>query len=86
MVEVGQYLKRKLADRAEKCGRKPGNIANSKFWYEVRKKVAEVLEHEKTLGIKRDITVGSSEDINNCAEEADSEVMMDIYRIKKGPR
>lgn len=74
MVEVGQYLKRKLADRAEKCGRKPGNIANSKFWYEVRKKVAEVLEHEKTLGIKRDITVGSSEDINNCTEEADSEV------------
>ena len=28
MVEVGQYLKRKLADRAEKCGKKPGNIAN----------------------------------------------------------
>lgn len=55
MVEVGQYLKKKLADRAEKNGRQPGNVTNSKFWYEVRKKIQEVLEKEKELGIKRDI-------------------------------
>jgi len=74
MVEVGQYLKRKLADRAEKCGKKPGNIANSKFWYEVRKKIAEVLEQEKALGIKRDIAVDDSESLtNDNNEEADSE-------------
>ena len=96
MVEVGQYLKRKLADRAEKCGKKPGNIANrliivkyliqkyfifSKFWYEVRKKIAEVLEQEKALGIKRDIAVDDSESLtNDNNEEADSEVSDSYFK------
>lgn len=39
-------IKKKL-DRAEKNGRQPGNVTNSKFWYEeVRKKIQEVLEQE----------------------------------------
>jgi len=75
MVEVGQYLKKKLADRAEKNGRQPGNVTNSKFWYEVRKKIQEVLEQEKALGIKRDIENedDDSDDVIPGSGGADSE-------------
>lgn len=51
MVEVGQYLKRKAAVRAEKCGKAvytPNAVTNSKFWYEVRKKIAEVQEEKRS--------------------------------------
>lgn len=50
MVEVGQYLKRKAMERAERAGKQSHNsvnVTNSKFWYEVRKKINEVLEQEK---------------------------------------
>ena len=76
MVEVGQYLKRKLADRAEKVGRQAGNVTNSKFWYEVRKKVQEVLEQERALGIKRDINDDDDSDdiLNTAGADSDAEV------------
>jgi len=75
MVEVGQYLKRKLADRAEKVGRQAGNVTNSKFWYEVRKKVQEVLEQERALGIKRDINDDDDSDdiLNTAGGDSDAE-------------
>jgi len=50
MVEVGQYLRRKASERAERSGKQLNNavsVTNSKFWYEVRKKINEVLEQEK---------------------------------------
>ena len=50
MVEVGHYLKRKASERAERAGKQnqnPITVTNSKFWYEVRKKINEVLEQEK---------------------------------------
>ena len=56
MVEVGQYLKRKAVERAERSGKhnyNPVTVTNSKFWYEVRKKINEVLEQEKASGTKR---------------------------------
>eukprot|EP00090_Calanus_glacialis_P012893 TRINITY_DN21527_c0_g1_i1.p1 TRINITY_DN21527_c0_g1~~TRINITY_DN21527_c0_g1_i1.p1 ORF type:complete len:361 (+),score=99.86 TRINITY_DN21527_c0_g1_i1:295-1377(+) len=56
MVEVGQYLKRKAIERAERSGKhnyNPVTVTNSKFWYEVRKKINEVLEQEKAAGNKR---------------------------------
>ena len=56
MVEVGQYLKRKAIERAERSGKqnyKPVNVTNSRFWYEVRKKINEVLEQEKIAGNRR---------------------------------
>jgi len=55
MVEVGQYLRRKATERAERAGKQTYNsmtITNSKFWYEVRKKINEVLEQEKMAGNK----------------------------------
>ena len=53
----------------------------SKFWYEVRKKIAEVLEQEKALGIKRDIAVDDSESLtNDNNEEADSEVSDSYFK------
>lgn len=56
MVEVGQYLKRKAIERAERSGKhnhNPVTVTNSKFWYEVRKKINEVLEQEKAEGSRR---------------------------------
>jgi len=56
MVEVGQYLKRKASERAERSGKQnynPVTVTNSKFWYEVRKKINEVLEQEKIAGNRR---------------------------------
>jgi len=52
MVEVGQYLKRKNIERAERSGKIISSaslnaVTNSKFWYEVRKKINDVLEQEK---------------------------------------
>merc|ERR1712241_531949 len=78
MVEVGQYLKRKLADRAEKNGRQAGNVTNSKFWYEVRKKIQEVLEQEMAMGIKRDIENDDDDDsddiiVNNTGADSEDE-------------
>jgi len=52
MIEVGQYLRRKASERAEKAGKPThvqGSITNSKFWYEVRKKINEILESKKDL-------------------------------------
>ncbi|XP_023331057.1 uncharacterized protein LOC111703371 [Eurytemora carolleeae] len=48
MIEVGQFLKKK-----EKEGT---GVTNSKFWYEVRKKICQVLDEERTkvLPIKDD--------------------------------
>lgn len=52
MIEVGQYLRRKANERAERAG-KPVNmnasVTNSKYWYEVRKKINEVLDSQKDL-------------------------------------
>lgn len=50
MIEVGQYLRRKASERAEKAGKPAqtqGSITNSKFWYEVRKKINEIIESKK---------------------------------------
>ena len=51
-------------------------MTNSKFWYEVRKKIQEVLEQEKELGIKRDIENedDDSDDVIPGHGVADSEV------------
>ena len=51
-------------------------MTNSKFWYEVRKKIQEVLEQDKALGIKRDIENedDDSDDVIPGNEGADSEV------------
>ena len=51
-------------------------MTNSKFWYEVRKKIQEVLEKEKELGIKRDIENedDDSDDVIPGHGGADSEV------------
>jgi len=84
MIEVGQYLKRKLADRAERAGRQPGNVTNSKFWYEVRKKIQEVLQQEKEMGIKRDIEIDDddSDDIlvSQNGAESEDEIGTDVSR------
>jgi len=69
MVEVGQFLRRKATERAERAGKQnqnPITVTNSKFWYEVRKKINEVLEKEK----KR--TISQNED------DSDNEVAHDI--------
>ena len=66
MVEVGQYLKRKAIERAERSGKhnyNPVTVTNSKFWYEVRKKINEVLEQEKEAGVRR--TSQNEEDSEN---------------------
>ena len=59
----------------------PGNVTNSKFWYEVRKKIQEVLEQEKALGIKRDIENedDDSDDVIPGSGGADSEVCHVIH-------
>ena len=81
MVEVGQYLRRKLTERKEKNGRHNGSVTvtNSKFWYEVRKKIQEVLENEKVIGVKNEMeNDDDSDDVNNDSAvhttSADSEV------------
>jgi len=56
MVEVGQYLRRKASERAERAGKPlytPGAVTNSKFWYEVRKKITEILETKRATGARR---------------------------------
>ena len=82
MVEVGQYLRRKLTERKEKNGRQNGSVTvtNSKFWYEVRKKIQEVLENEKVIGVKNEMeNDDDSDDVNNDSAvhttSADSEVI-----------
>ena len=56
-------------------------MTNSKFWYEVRKKIQEVLEQEKALGIKRDIENedDDSDDVIPGSGGADSEVCHVIH-------
>ena len=85
MVEVGQYLRRKLAERKEKNGKPSGSVTvtNSKFWYEVRKKIQEVVENEKVIGSKNEMeNDDDSDDVNNDSAinttSADSEVMREI--------
>ena len=85
MVEVGQYLRRKLAERKEKNGKPSGSVTvtNSKFWYEVRKKIQEVVENEKVIGSKNELeNDDDSDDVNNDSAinttSADSEVMREI--------
>ena len=85
MVEVGQYLKRKLTERKEKNGRQNGGVTvtNSKFWYEVRKKIQEVLENEKVIDAKNEMeNDDDSDDVNNDSAihttSADSEVIRNI--------
>ena len=61
----------------------PGNVTNSKFWYEVRKKIQEVLENEKVIGVKNEMeNDDDSDDINNASAvhttSADSEVIREI--------
>ena len=82
MVEVGQYLRRKLIERKEKNGRQNGSVTvtNSKFWYEVRKKIQEVLDSEKRIDAKDEAENDEdSDDINNDSAvhttSADSEVI-----------
>lgn len=60
----------------------PGNVTNSKFWYEVRKKIQEVLEQDKALGIKRDIE-NEDDDSDDVipAGGADSEVCHANYAL-----
>ena len=83
MVEVGQYLRRKLIERKEKNGRQNGSmtVTNSKFWYEVRKKIQEVMETEKRIEAKNEAdNDDDSDDINNDSAvhttSADSEVIL----------
>ena len=85
MVEVGQYLRRKLTEKKEKTGRPNGSVTvtNSKFWYEVRKKIQEVVENEKSIGVKNEMeNDDDSDDVNNDSAihttSADSEVIRNI--------
>lgn len=51
MIEVGQYLRKKAGERAEKQGKmvpSTAGITNSKFWYEVRKKINEIVEANRS--------------------------------------
>jgi len=50
MLEVGQYLMRKAKERAGRNGKilSSNAVTNSKFWYEVRKKVNEVIEQSRS--------------------------------------
>merc|ERR1712112_401343 len=50
MLEVGQYLMRKAKERAGRNGKilSANAVTNSKFWYEVRKKVNEVIEQSRS--------------------------------------
>merc|ERR1719402_2004676 len=66
MIEVGQYLRRKASERAERAGRSvytPSAVTNSKFWYEVRKKIAEILDNKRAAGRRR----------SSCQDDDDSE-------------
>ncbi|XP_023347643.1 uncharacterized protein LOC111716418 [Eurytemora carolleeae] len=79
MIEVGQYLRRKANERAEKAGRTPqiqGSITNSKFWYEVRKKINEILENRKDLDRRRSSSMAeqdSDEDESYHSPDEDQE-------------
>jgi len=50
MIEVGQYLMRKAEEKAGRNGKvlSSSAVTNSKFWYEVRKKVNEVTEANRS--------------------------------------
>jgi len=50
MIEVGQYLMRRAGEKAGRNGKvlSSNAVTNSKFWYEVRKKVNEVVEESKS--------------------------------------
>lgn len=51
MIEVGQYLRKKAGERAEKQGKmvpSSAGVTNSKFWYEVRKKINEIVEANRS--------------------------------------
>jgi len=50
MLEVGQYLMRRARERAGRNGKilSSNAVTNSKFWYEVRKKVNEVVEESRS--------------------------------------
>jgi len=72
MIEVGQYLRRKASERAEKAGKpasSQGSITNSKFWYEVRKKINEILETKKESGWRN----GSSGQVDKDDSDGDDE-------------
>jgi len=82
MIEVGQYLRRKASERAERAGR-PVNmnssVTNSKYWYEVRKKINEVLEsqrelvHSKSLSPAENDSDGDDESYFSPASPQDNE-------------
>jgi len=67
MIEVGQYLTRKAEERAEKQGKVILSTAsvtsNSKFWYEVRKKISEVLEANRS---KRNSLIPQDDDSDDA--------------------
>ena len=72
-------------ERKEKNGRQNGGVTvtNSKFWYEVRKKIQEVLENEKVIDAKNEMeNDDDSDDVNNDSAvhttSADSEVIREI--------
>jgi len=50
MIEVGQYLMRRAGEKAGRNGKvlSSNAVTNSKFWYEVRKKVNEVVEESRS--------------------------------------
>lgn len=57
MVEVGQFLSRKALEKLERSGKTvtaemrtanpKQNVTNSRFWYEVRKKINEILDQRQ---------------------------------------
>merc|ERR550517_2210223 len=50
MIEVGQYLMRRAGEKAGRNGKvlSSNAVTNSKFWYEVRKKVNEMVEESRS--------------------------------------
>lgn len=64
MVEVAQFLKRKAGEKrsGKSC---QAAITNSKFWYEVRKKISEVVQQDKSEA--------PGEDQNNADESEDND-------------
>jgi len=69
MVEVGQYLRRKIMEKRRNNSMVSNenhiNVSSSKFWYEVRKKIMEILESQK---------IGDSEDGNSDGYSNDSKI------------
>lgn len=73
MVEVGQFLRWKIVEKRRNSTHngtqsQPINVTNSKFWYEVKKKINEVLEQQKNAG--KETSTNDDEEETSDTEKA----------------